>query len=221
MNSVDKALKTMQKNRLDFKVKGTQGEIAILEILKSYQQSRGGVIYHSFSYPYASNRYGKNYPGNIYRDKVSGKFTTVDGNASTKDEIDLLYITRYRIFVIEVKARGGTWKLDDWARQNSRICEKYPIAQTEKHCRHLYHHIYEYIPEQNTNYIVPMTVFVDKAKVIDTRPKEMKDYILVSVANNFKAKLVSRDLPLKYELNIEAIKNKLLNISSGKPTIYI
>lgn len=216
MSSIQSALNKMNKNRAVAKTKGDFGEKATLEILKGYKELRGGVIIHSFTYKYASNRNNINYPGNIHRDS-SGKYTVVNGNSATKDEIDLVYITPYRIFAIECKARSGTWKAYDyWCEQNSRKVDKSPIAQSEKHARHLYHSIYEYLPDGNPNYIVPLTVFVDKAKVIDSRKTEHKFYLPIAIANNLKKKIKDYDSPLAYELDTEAILKRMMNIGNGK-----
>jgi hypothetical protein len=217
--TVNKALAIMNKNRTDYKEKGLQGELALLAILQSYQDVRGGVILHSFTYPYASDRQSRNYAGNIYLDVSTGKYRDIRGNSGTQDEIDLLYITPFRIFVIEAKARSSRWKLyNHWVKQSGNILEKSPLAQTEKHARHLYHHLFEYIPEQAQEYIVPITVFVDKASVEDSRSPEFKNYIIAAIANNAKVKIQSNDTPLKYMLDVEAILAKLNNI--GKGTIY-
>ena len=206
--SVEKSLGKMNKNRKDFKVKGTAGEEAVLAILQEYQNVRGGTIFHSYTYEYSKRRDGTNYPGNIKLEQ--GKFIEIPGNKGTQDEIDLVYVTPYRIFAIECKARTGKWKVyDHWASQSGKEVDKSPVAQCEKHARHLYYMLYEFLPDGRPEYIVPLTVFVDRATIEDSRAAEFRQYLPIAIINNFKVKLVGNDSPLKYELETEKIIEKL------------
>lgn len=216
MSAIEDAMKKMHKHRAIHKTKGDFGELAVIEVVKAYSKIRGGRVYHSYKYRYASNRHGINYPGNIHRD-ANGKYTSVNGNSGTEDEIDVLYITPYRIFVIEAKARGGVWKIDEeWCTQNSRPVDKSPIAQGEKHARHLYHSLYEYLPDGNENYIVPIVVYVDRVRVMDSRSAKSKFYIPATIVNQLKKKLASHDTPLQYELDIDSIMEKLKQLGKGQ-----
>lgn len=215
---INTALKKMNARRDIAVEKGTAGEEAVLGLIQSYMEIRGGALYHSYSYPYAQNRHGIYYPGNIYLE--GEKYLEVPGRAGLYDEIDVLYITPSRIFSIEVKARGGKWKLyDHWATQNSRLVDKSPMAQAEKHARHLYHQIYEYLPNGSRSYIVPLVVLVDKAELEDSRSMEFKQVLPVARLNNLKAKISSYDTTLAYSLNVDEILLRLKNIGSGK--LYI
>lgn len=205
---VNKAMSKMNKFRKDYQVKGTAGEEAVLALLQNYQSRYGGTIFHSFEYEYSKKRDGSNYPGNVkYQD---GKFIEISGNASTRDEIDLLYVTQNRIFVIECKARSGKWNFfDHWAKQQGKMVDKSPIAQSEKHARHLYYLLYEYLPDGKPEYIVPITVFVDKVVIEDARSAEYKNYITVAIINNFIKKLSEEDTPLKYRLMTDKVVERL------------
>lgn len=215
--SVEDALKKMNANRLVHKEKGDFGEQAIIAIVRSYQELAGGTIIHSFRYPYATNRQNVPYPGNIHLD--NGDFVEVKSKMALQDEIDVVYITKYRIFSIECKARGGTWRLENkWCSQNGRPVDKSPLAQAEKHVRHLYHSIYEYLPDGNPNYIIPLTVFVDKARVLDSRNDQQKVYIPIAIADILKQRIKDCDSPLKYSLDTEGILAKMLKI--GKGTVF-
>jgi len=205
---VNKSLSKMNKFRKDYKVKGSAGEEAILALLQNYQLRYGGTIFHSFTYEYSKRRDGTNYPGNIKYEE--GKYKEISGNSGTKDEIDLLYVTPYRIFVIECKARSGKWNLfDHWAKQQSNMVDKSPLAQSEKHARHLYYLLYEYLPEGRPEYIVPLTVFVDRAVIEDARSNDFKQYLPVAIINNFMKKFAGEDKPLKYGLEMDRIVDKL------------
>jgi hypothetical protein len=216
LSAIQNALDRMNANRAVAKEKGTFGEQAVIAVVQEYQGIRGGTIIHSFMYKYASNRQGINYPGNIHRE-ADGSFKTIDGYSNTNDEIDIVYITPYRIFAIEAKARSGTWKIDDlWCLQQSTPVDKSPLAQAEKHARHLYHSIYEYLPDGNPNYIVPMTVFVDKARVMDSRSSDQKFYLPVTIVNTLKKKIRDYDTPLKYELDTVGLMKKMMLMGKGQ-----
>lgn len=213
--SVDSALKQMNENRSVYKEKGNFGEMALLAILQNYQDKRGGVIFHSMKYPYTTDRQGIPYPGNINRDEDTGEFYEVGNGLNSFDEIDLLYINEYRVFAIEAKARAGTWKLFDyWSTQNGTMNKKSPVSQTEKHCRHLYHTIYDLLPDGNPQYIVPMAVFVDEAKVLDDRSDVQKHYIPVAIMDLFKDRIKKYDTPLKYGLNTHMIIQRLKEVGT-------
>ena len=69
----------------------------------SIQKKIGGLVYHSFSYPYATDRSGKTCTGNIKWE--NGRFKEyTESNREIDDEIDILFVTHYRIFPIEVKS---------------------------------------------------------------------------------------------------------------------
>lgn len=212
--TVDQALKLMNRNRGIAKAKGDYGESAAVAVVREYIQERGSgsFLLQSVTYPYAKSKHGKFYGGNIIKEGASYK--EVPGREGIHDEIDLLLITSNRIFAIEVKARTGKWKLYDfWGKQNSSAVDKYPIAQAEKHARHLYHQIYEYLPDGDPKYIVPLTVFVDKATIEDSRNDYDKEYLPIAILNNLKKVILKYDIPQGYNLHLSDIRKRLSRIS--------
>jgi hypothetical protein len=215
MMSVNEAMKLMDKNRAVSKAKGTFGEVAVLSVMQSYQELNGGILIHSFQYPYASNRSRVTYPGNIHL--VDGDFVEVKSSVQLYDEIDIVYITKHRIFAIECKARSGTWRIyNKWCSQNGTQVDKSPLAQAEKHVRHLYHNIYDAIPDGNPDYIIPMTVFVDKVRVLDSRNDFQKFYIPIAVVDGLKKKINDCCIPLEYSLDVEYVLARMMKIGKGK-----
>lgn len=217
MSKINEMYALMQKNSNIAKSKGSIGEEILLQILKDYRQTQPEArIIHSYSYKLQSDRDSKTYPGNIK--KIGGSFCEVTGE-NLIDEIDLVLITPYRIFAIEAKARTGTWKIyDHWVKQNGTESEKSPITQTEKHARHLYHLLHEYLPDGKPEYIVPLTVFVDKAKILDERNPSMKLYVQVAIANTLKQKIKSNNVPLQFKLDTDKISEFLKR--NGNGTFY-
>lgn len=216
---INGVLESMHENRAVYKKKGDLGEEAVRRLLVDYKGKRGGVIFLSYTYPYQSDFHSKPYPGNLIWQPDQKKFRSVDSvaNRVIKDEIDLLYVTSNRIFAIEVKARSGKWDIyDHWCKQSSNIQDKSPIAQTEKHARHLYHLLHEVIPDGNPDYIVPLTVFVDEAVIKDTRSEEMKEYIPVCILNNFIDTLMKYDKPKNYTIDLNKVRKTLKQKGSGK-----
>lgn len=201
----------MHKNRDIAKKKGDMGEEAVRQLLLEYSKIRGGFIFLSYMYPYQSNSKNQNYPGNLHWDSETNTFKDFNGQGkSYKDEVDIVYITPNRIFLIEVKARGGTWKLyDHWSTQNSRIQDKCPVMQSEKHARHFYHLISEVIPDGDPDYIIPILVFVDESKIKDMRQKEQQQYIHVCILNTFMETIQKLDKPKDYLIDIVKLKKYL------------
>lgn len=189
--------------------KGTPGEVIILELCKKFLASNKGYLLHSYKHPYMCNPQGEVYLGNIKQ--ANGVPYNVSSPSFT-DEIDVTLITEHRVFIIEVKARQGTWKIDDiWMRQSGKPLDESLLAQTEKHAQHIYHMIYEYLPDGDPDYIVPVLVFVDKATIKDERSLENKVYLPVAIANTFRSTLLTRNMPGEYKLDIEKIYQQFLN----------
>lgn len=213
-NDVNSYLDQMRQasKRASYKEKGTEGENAVRAVLLSLQDTSNIIFYSSFEYPYSSDRNGKNYTGNIFFSE--GKYTEITDKKGLHDEIDLLYITPYRIFAIEVKSYHAR-KLrayDHWMDREGVPMEKSPIAQAEKHARMLYHAIYEYIPNGDPKYIVPLCVFVDRCTFIDDRSPAMKEYIPCTILNNLKKTIVSLNKPLEYQIDLDSLHQRLENI---------
>lgn len=193
----------------DMKAKGNLGEEAVLALLQDRKNAVGtGILYQSYMYPYQTDRSGVCYTGNIkYEDNKFVEYTS----DSINDEIDVLYVTPYRVFAIEVKSYGARCLdvYDHWFNRNSAPVEKSPITQAEKHARHLYHAIYDVLPDGNPKYIQPMVCFVDRCKVRDDRETHFKKYVPVCILNNLLATINRYNKPLEYNLDLTAIERKL------------
>ena len=104
MASINDVLADMRKagKVSDMKSKGNLGEEAVLAICYDRKQKVGnGLLYQSFMYRYQTSRSGTCYTGNIkYENNEFVEYT----DDSINDEIDVLYVTPYRIFAIEVKS---------------------------------------------------------------------------------------------------------------------
>ena len=77
--SVDTIYKNLRAMRaagkvMDIKAKGAAGEAAAFDIVHEYRTKRGGILKQGFMYPYASNRQGQVYLGNIFWDEEKQKF---------------------------------------------------------------------------------------------------------------------------------------------------
>lgn len=197
----------------DIKKKGAAGELAALDIVHTYRAVRGGLLKQGFTYPYASNRQGKTYLGNIFWDEEAGRF--YDLTRQLNDEIDILYISNYRIFPIEVKSYHDSTMVVEhgWLYRQGRRVEKSPYAQAEKHARHLYHQLYDVIPDGDPRYIIPMVCFVDACRVDDKRSPEMQYYLPTVPLSSLKTVLMDRDTPVgEYTLDLSTIEKKLKSI---------
>lgn len=213
---VNAVLSAMRKagKMSDYKSKGDLGEDAVLELCLRRRDAVGkGLLYQSFVYPYQTNANGVCYVGNVIRDDSTGKFVDYSRD-SINDEIDILYVTPYRVFPIEVKSYGKA-RLDVsdlWFARNGSFVDKSPIAQAEKHARHLYHAIYEALPNGDPAYIKPMVCFVDNCTLREERNDYFHDYIPVCIFNRFLATLNEYNTPLKYNLDLQAIAKKLNDV---------
>lgn len=208
INDVLKSMRAAGKVQ-DMKEKGDLGEEAVLAICYDRKEQAGnGLLFQSFMYPYQTDRSGRCYTGNIkYENKQFVEYT----RDSINDEIDVLYITAYRVFVIEVKSyKARTLDVyEHWFNRGSTPVDKSPVAQAEKHARHLYHAIYDVLPDGDPRYIVPMVCFVDKCKVRDDRSEHFRDYIPVCILNNLLQTINHYNSPLEYNLDLTQIERKL------------
>ena len=214
MPSINDVLHNMRKagKVADMKEKGDLGEEAVLSICYDRKQKIGnGLLYQSFMYPYQTDRSGVVYTGNI---KYENDEFVEYSRESINDEIDVLYITPYRIFSIEVKSYKAK-SLDvyeHWFNRGSTPVDKSPIMQAEKHARHLYHAIYDVLPDGNPNYIQPMVCFVDKCRVRDDRSEHFVNYVPVCILNNLLATLNHYNKPLEYNLDLVQVERKLNDV---------
>lgn len=210
MANINAVLSKMRKagKLQNMKDKGDAGEDAVLAVCYARRQKTGtGLLYQSYKYPYQTNREGVCYVGNIiYKDN-----DLIDYSKDTlEDEIDILYITPYRVFPIEVKSYHAKLEVyEHWMNKNGEPVEKSPILQAEKHARHLYHLIAEVLPDGDPAYVKPIVCFVDRCKVLDDRSEHFKEYVPVCVLNNLMKTLNRWNTPLEYNLDLSMISNKL------------
>lgn len=201
----------------NFKKKGATGEAVIFDIMHDYRSRHGGILKQGFTYPYASNRQNQIYLGNIFWDEAQQSF--YDITKQLNDEIDILYISNYRVFAVEVKAYHDKSIVitDAWMERRKKRVDKSPVAQAEKHARHLYHHLYEVLPNGDPGYIIPIVCFVDESNVDDRRSAHMQEYLPVVILNNFRSLIARLDVPLgDYTLDLEQIERKLNSIERSK-----
>lgn len=212
-SSVNEKLAQMRAaGKYSMREKGNAGELAALDVVHAYRAKHGGLLRQGFMYPYASNRQGKVYLGNIFWDAEHSAFTDV--TRQLVDEIDILYISNFSIIPIEVKAyHDKRISIDDkWMSRRGVKVDKSPITQAEKHARHLYHSIYEVIPDGDPAYIKPVVCFVDNCEIEDTRSQKMQEYLPVTILNGLGALLSHIDIPAYYTLDLEVIEKKLKEI---------
>lgn len=214
-NTVNSILNKMHSQKVASD-KGSYGEQAVFSICEDLYQRRGGILIHSYTY--------KTVPelaGNIKRE---GNSFYIE-NLGTHTEIDILLVTKYKMYPIEVKA----YKANKINLTNSKIegcasTSKSPEHQNEMHCRHLYPQIFMSLPNGSTDYIVPIVVFVDQATVSDSRTQDHKDYIKVTILNKLRQLLEENDKPHNGTiLDLPAIETKLRNsmISCEKFLPYV
>lgn len=182
--------------------KGSFGEKAVLSICEEFYQTQGGILIHSYSYKTDEMQEGnikKDEQGKLYIENLGG-FT----------EIDVLYVSPYRIFPIEVKAyKAKKIVLTDDSIAGCYKTDKSPVHQNEMHCRHLYADIFRVIPDGITDYIVPIVCFVDKCEIEDNRSDWQRQYIYVSILDTLKDVISYFNTPLSYRLNLSEIDNAL------------
>lgn len=211
MANLNDVLSNMRKagKLQNMKDKGNLGEESVLALLRERKDTVGvGLLYQSYMYPYQTTRSGVCYTGNIkYENEKFVEYT----DDSINDEIDVLYATPFKIFAIEVKSYHARYLdvYEHWFNRNGTPVDKSPIAQAEKHARHLYHAIYDVLPDGKSEYIQPLVCFVDRCKVRDDRSQHFMDYIPVCILNNLLATVNRYNKPLEYNLDLDAIEKKL------------
>lgn len=201
--SVNKTLAQMKKHKSTDK--GSFGELAVLNICEELYQKGGGILYHSFVY-----KVDKSLPGNLKSD--GGKLYLENLGSTT--EVDVLLVTPYAIFLIEVKAyKAKEIVLTDSGISGCAITNKSPVHQNEMHARHLYSHLFKCIPDGETKYIIPIVTFVDKCKVLDKRSKEQKNYVYVSTLNSVGKLIEHLNVYKGYLLDLDAVDKALTQCS--------
>ena len=193
----------------DRETKGALGEDAIFQLISQRKGQR--LLYHSVQYPYQTTRDGRVYLGNIKYDANTGQFQEYT-SAYTDDEIDILYITPYRCFVIESKSYHAKYIdiYEHWANVREEPVDKNPVLQNEKHCRMLYHMLNAVLPNGNPDYIVPITCFVDRCTIRDDRAEYWMNKYPVCTLNALMKTIQHYDTPLDYNLHLKYI-NKLIH----------
>ena len=199
----------------DVRKKGELGEAAVMDIMHHYRTKRGGLLYQGFMYPYASNRQGQLYLGNIFWDADNQKY--FDVTKQVNDEIDILYVSPNRIFAIEVKSYHMKKAVLDnrWLVRDGAKVDKSPPCQAEKHARHLYHQLYDVLPDGDPRYIVPIVVFVDRVHqgFEDNRSPDFVFYMPVIGINSLQKTIIDCDYPVtEYTLDLPMIEKKLQSI---------
>lgn len=216
--TVNKHLRDMRAagKMSDIKAKGAAGELAALDVVHDYYLKRGGILKQGFMYPYASNRQNQIYLGNIFWDEEHQCYT--DMTKQLDDEIDILYISNYRVFPIEVKAYHDMdiRITDEWMWRGGKRVDKSPLAQAEKHARHLYHQIYDVLPEGDPSYIHPIVCFVDACDGEDERSDKMKKYLTVTTLTDLTATLCAQDIARPNTLDLDMIEKKLKEIEKER-----
>lgn len=186
----------------DPKEKGNSGEKAVFAVCEALYQKQGGILYHSYSY-----KVDKALPGNIKR--KDGKVYLENLGEST--EIDVLYISPFRVIPIEVKSyKAKDITLYDDKIEGCYIVDKSPVHQNEMHCRHLYSGIVEAIPDGDEEYIKPIVVFVDQCTIHDKRSKWQRQYIPLSVINTLKSLIDKVNTPYNNKMiNLRLMEDRL------------
>ena len=184
--------------------KGKFGELAVYTICEEIYQQQGGILYHSYEFITDPEQKGniKKENGKLYVENLSG-FT----------ELDVLLVTKLRVFPIEVKSyKAKKITFTDDSISGCKVTNKSPIHQNEMHCRHLYSWLFKALPEGATDYIVPIVCLADECEVEDNRSQWQKEYIKLCVLNNFKQCIEAFNTPLDYQLNLESIDKALKEV---------
>lgn len=174
--------------------KGVFGEKAALRVCEEIYQQCGGILYHSYTY-----KSSPGLPGNIKRGP-DGFYLMPVGSVT---EIDVLLVTPFKVFPLEIKAyKANRIVLTDERISGCAVTEKSPIHQNEMHCRHLYPDLVRALPEGSTKYIEPVVVFVDKCTLEDNRSSWQKAYIKAATLNTLRSCLVTLNRPLEYRIDL-------------------
>lgn len=210
LSSVNKVLKKMHEHQSTDK--GSFGEKAVFEICEEFYDNEGGILIHSYSYKTDPQQAGniKKSHGQLYVERL-GEFT----------EIDIMYVSKYRIYPIEVKAyRAESIQFKDDGIYGCRTTDKSPIHQNEMHCRHLYSSIFRALPNGDTSYIIPVVCMVDKCDITDARSDWQKEYIHLCTLNTLRSFILETNTPLECKLNLALVDN-ILKEQMIKNEVYL
>lgn len=215
-NDINKILKTMHTKKGDqVKDKGTYGELAVLKVCEQFYIRQGGILVHSYSHKVDPNE-----PGNVKKDADGKPYKENLGNTT---EVDVLLVTPYRIFPIEVKSyKSKKIVLTDDGISGCLNTSKSPVHQHEMHCRHLYSFLYRAFEEGDTDFIVPIVCFTDETKIEDKRSDWQLDYILVSTIDTLYETIDEFNQPVegRYKLNLQLVDNLLREQMTSNSSYY-
>lgn len=146
--------------------------------------------------------------------------TTNSEEAEPVTEIDLLIVTPYRIFVIEIKTVYGRLKIYENSEMeittDGNFTEEFEsknyFQQNEMHARHLYYHLHQALPDGSHKYLVPLVVVAGKMSYIDSRPDELQEQYPITTASNLYSELERLNTPLDNLLDLNKIKGILSRI---------
>lgn len=212
-NKIDKLLYELSK--VNDEKKGEIGENLAFEVLKKYKnKKKGSVLITSLTYPYCSN-----VPGNL---KLINNRLKYFSDTETDDEVDLVLITPFRIFLCEVKAYRYKIELtNEWTFRSKGAIEKSIPTQAEKHARHFYYNYYDIIPNGKSDYIIPLIIIADKSEILDRRDKFWREYVPITNINHLNKTISIFDKPLEYKLDVKKILEVLKKRSTSIGTISI
>lgn len=216
-SDVNKILKDMhsKKGQNYVKQKGSLGEKAVLKICEQFYIQQGGILIHSYSY-----RTDPTEPGNVKKDD-NGKHYIENLGATT--EIDVILVTPYRVFPIEVKSyKAKKITLTDDGIKGSYNTSKSPVHQNEMHCRHLYSFLYRAFDSGDTDFIVPIVCFVDETKIEDSRSDWQLDYIIATTLDGLVDVITEFNTPLdgQLKLNLQLVDNLLREAMTSNEAYY-
>ena len=199
--AVNNCLKKIKS--IDYLKKGSVGEQAVFSICECIYQEIGGILYHSYTYTADKDLAGniKKGPNGLYLESVGS--TT---------EIDVLLVTPFRIFPIEVKTyKAKSITLTEDGISGCFQDEKSPVHQNEMHCRHLYPQILAALPQGRSEFIVPFVVFVDECTLHDKRSTWQREYIKATVLDRVRYEICQRNTPVdnRYKLDLNLLDNLL------------
>ncbi len=188
--------------------KGSYGEDAVFKICEQLYQTEGGILIHSFEY-----KTDKDLAGNVKKKDDGNLYIE---NTGSMTEIDVMYISKFRVFPIEVKAyKAPKITITDKEIKGCKSTSKNPVHQNEMHCRHLYPAIFRALPNGDTRYIVPIVCMVDRATIVDERSPWQKDYVKLSILDTIQDTIVQNNYPLECQLNLQLMNDILKEIQFG------
>lgn len=217
-STIDKVLGIMHdKKGIE---KGDPGELACFTILESFYVRWGGLLIWSYRFAFDREQ-----PGNIKMDESANPPKLYIEGPAPDTEIDLLYVSPIRIFPIEVKAyKSKEMKIFDNRIEGVFKTDKSPIHQHEMHMRQLYSTLFRGLPNGDTNYIVPICVFVDEANIFDMRSDWQKSYIMVRTLDSLAETIEQYNSQAECRLNLSLIesllKERMLSNKAYLPVRY-